>query len=182
MLSEEQIAQFKATGFLSGGKVLADEEVEVLRSEVMRVIDERNRTDIPQPVLVRNLGHDENAPVWQIVNIWQASQPFERLIYNPQITGVVAQLTDASELRMWHDQIQYKPAAIGGVNMWHQDAPYWPILAPMTEVSAWVALDDADASNGCMSMVRRLALVGQQYRLLAYSQTVRRHALPIRRT
>jgi ectoine hydroxylase-related dioxygenase (phytanoyl-CoA dioxygenase family) len=37
--------------------------------------------------------------------------------------------------------------------MWHQDAPYWPILAPMTEVSAWVALDDADVDNGCMSMV-----------------------------
>lgn len=37
--------------------------------------------------------------------------------------------------------------------MWHQDAPYWPIVAPMTEVTAWVALDDADEDNGCMSMV-----------------------------
>jgi ectoine hydroxylase-related dioxygenase (phytanoyl-CoA dioxygenase family) len=37
--------------------------------------------------------------------------------------------------------------------MWHQDAPLWPILAPMTEVSAWVALDDVDPENGCMSMV-----------------------------
>jgi ectoine hydroxylase-related dioxygenase (phytanoyl-CoA dioxygenase family) len=37
--------------------------------------------------------------------------------------------------------------------MWHQDAPLWPILAPMTEVSAWVALDDVDESNGCMRMV-----------------------------
>jgi ectoine hydroxylase-related dioxygenase (phytanoyl-CoA dioxygenase family) len=37
--------------------------------------------------------------------------------------------------------------------MWHQDAPYWPTLMPMTEVSAWVALDDVDEENGCMSMV-----------------------------
>ncbi|HXV99352.1 MAG TPA: phytanoyl-CoA dioxygenase family protein, partial [Anaerolineae bacterium] len=65
----------------------------------------------------------------------------------------VAQLTSATGLRIWHDQVQYKPPEIGGVNMWHQDAPYWPIIAPMTEVTAWVALDDADESNGCMSMV-----------------------------
>src|SRR5207248_1136185 len=50
--------------------------------------------------------------------------------------------------------IQYKPAAIGGVNMWHQDSPYWPILTPKdVQLTAWVALDDADAENGCMSMV-----------------------------
>jgi phytanoyl-CoA hydroxylase len=57
-------------------------------------------------------------------------------------------------LRIWHDQIQYKPPQTGGTTHWHQDAPLWPILAPMTEVTAWVALDDADVSNGCMSMVR----------------------------
>src|SRR5262249_12597926 len=47
----------------------------------------------------------------------------------------------------------YKPAEKGGVNMWHQDAPLWPSIAPMTEVTAWVALDDVDTDNGCMSMV-----------------------------
>ena len=153
MLTQEQIADFHAKGFLNGGVVLSDGEVEELRSEVMRVIEERDRTDIPQPVLLRNLSRDDSAPVWQIVNIWQASEPFSRLIHNHKIAEGLAELTRAKELRIWHDQIQYKPAAIGGVNMWHQDAPLWPIIAPMTEVSAWVALDDADVDNGCMSMV-----------------------------
>ncbi len=62
-------------------------------------------------------------------------------------------MTDAQELRIWHDQVQYKPPQKGGINMWHQDAPLWPIIAPMTEVTAWIALDDADEDNGCMSMV-----------------------------
>jgi ectoine hydroxylase-related dioxygenase (phytanoyl-CoA dioxygenase family) len=116
------------------------------------VIDDRERDDIPQPVLARNLVEDEH-PVWQIVNIWQASPPFKQLMSHPKITKGIAQLTGATELRIWHDQIQYKPATTGGVNMWHQDAPLWPIIAPMTEVTAWVALDDADESNGCMSMI-----------------------------
>jgi ectoine hydroxylase-related dioxygenase (phytanoyl-CoA dioxygenase family) len=153
MLSEQQIADFQANGYVNGGHILSDDEVEELRGEVMRVIDERERTDIAQPVLVRNLARDDNAPVWQIVNIWQASEPFRRLVHHPKIAQGLAQLTGAQELRIWHDQIQYKPAAIGGVNMWHQDAPLWPIIEPMTEVSAWVALDDADIDNGCMSMV-----------------------------
>ena len=153
MLTASQIAQFHANGFLNGGAVLDDETVEELRGEVMRVIEERERADIEQPVLVRNLSQHEDAPVWQIVNIWQASPPFKKLMSHPQITAGIAQLTSATELRIWHDQIQYKPAAVGGVNMWHQDAPLWPIIAPMTEVTAWVALDDADVDNGCMSMV-----------------------------
>ena len=153
MLSKEQIEQFQAEGYLNGGPVLTDPEVEHLRSEIMRVIDQRDQEGIVQPILVRNLAGNDDAPVWQIVNIWQASDPFQRLIAHPQITRGIAQLTGASELRIWHDQIQYKPPQIGGTNMWHQDAPYWPIIAPMTEVTAWVALDDADESNGCMSMV-----------------------------
>lgn len=153
MLSQAQIDCFKANGYVNGGVVLTDAQVEDLRSETMRVIEERDRTDITQPVLVRNLARTEGAPVWQIVNIWMASEPFHSLIAHPAITTGLAQLTNAQELRIWHDQIQYKPPAIGGINMWHQDAPYWPIIAPMTEVTAWVALDDADEENGCMSMV-----------------------------
>jgi phytanoyl-CoA hydroxylase len=153
MLTPAQIAEFKSTGYLRGAQVLTDAQVDELRVEVERVIAERERKDIPQPVLCHNFTGDETAPVWQIVNIWEASRPFAQLIRHPQIGEEIAQLTGASDLRIWHDQIQYKPAAKGGVNMWHQDAPLWPILAPMTEVTAWVALDDVDVDNGCMSMV-----------------------------
>ncbi len=152
MLTPTQIEQFHVNGFLNGGQLLNDEEVEELRGEVMRVIDERERTDIPQPVSLRNLGGNDSTPVWQIVNIWEASEPFRRLVSRQEITTAIAQLTGATELRIWHDQIQYKPPQIGGTTHWHQDAPLWPIIAPMTEVTAWVALDDADESNGCMSM------------------------------
>ncbi len=153
MLSAEKIKFFQENGYVNGGLVLTEDEVEVLRAETMRVIEERDRTDIPQPVLTRNLSQTDDAPVWQIVDIWMASPPFKTLMAHPQITKGLAQLTNATELRIWHDQIQYKPPAVGGINMWHQDAPYWPIVAPMTEVTAWVALDDADEENGCMSMV-----------------------------
>ena len=153
MLSQTQVQQFQRDGYLRGGTVLNEDQVGVLQEEIERVIRDRDRTDVPQPVLCHNMTGDPEQPVWQIVNIWEASEPYRELIANPIIVEEMAQLTGASALRIWHDQIQYKPASKGGVNMWHQDAPLWPILAPMTEVSAWVALDDVDAENGCMSMV-----------------------------
>jgi phytanoyl-CoA hydroxylase len=159
MLTGAQVAQFKRDGYIKGGKVLFDHEVEVLREEVLRVIREKDRKDIPQPVMCHNMGKPE-APVWQIVNIWMASEPFRRLIENKQVCSEMAQLLagdeigDVNELRIWHDQIQYKPASGGGVNMWHQDSPYWGILTPKhQQVTAWIALDDVDEENGCMSMV-----------------------------
>jgi len=153
MLSEEQVAAFQRDGYLNGGIALSEDEVEELRAELARVIEDDGKEDVKQPVSLRNLSRDDDHPVWQIVNIWEASEPFGRLTRNQKIVEEIAQLTGASTLKVWHDQIQYKPAETGGVNMWHQDAPLWPIILPMTEVSAWVALDDVDEDNGCMSMV-----------------------------
>jgi ectoine hydroxylase-related dioxygenase (phytanoyl-CoA dioxygenase family) len=152
MLTEEQVAQFEADGFVKGGRALDDAEVEALRAEIERVIEQRDKSGVPQPVLLNNLA-SEQRPVWQIVNIWQASDAFSRLIHNRQIVQELAQLSGAKELRIWHDQIQYKPAEQGGTNTWHQDAPLWPVLRPNTQITAWVALDDVDQTNGCMSMV-----------------------------
>ncbi|MEM7029647.1 MAG: phytanoyl-CoA dioxygenase family protein [Chloroflexota bacterium] len=153
MLTEAQVSQFKQNGFLNGGIVLSEAEVEELRDELTRVIDQKDVEDIDQPVRIANLSGDDDKPVWQIVNIWMGSPAYKKLTAHPQITEGIAQLTEAMQLRIWHDQIQYKPAEVGGVNMWHQDAPLWPIIAPMTEVTAWVALDDVDEGNGCMSMI-----------------------------
>lgn len=155
MLTEAQVAQFKRDGYLRGSRVLTDEQVEALRAELQRVIDDDQKPDVPQPVLLRNLNADRPAaPVWQIVNIWEASPAFrDLLVTNPVIAEEIAQFTEATELRIWHDQVQYKPPRQGGTTMWHQDAPLWPIIQPMTEVSAWVALDDAEIENGCMWMV-----------------------------
>jgi len=155
MLSEQQVAHFKQHGYVLGGRVLSDDQVEELRAETLRVIAQKDDQSVKQPVLCHNMSKAES-PLWQIVNIWMASDAFlKHALANPIVCEEVAQLHDGAEsLRIWHDQIQYKPAGQGGVNMWHQDSPYWGILTPKhAQVTAWVALDDVDVDNGCMSMV-----------------------------
>jgi len=153
MLSDTQVQQFGRDGFIQGPQVLDGAEIDSLIDEVMRVIAQRDRADVTQPVMIRNMSGDDS-PVWEIVNIWQASEPFARLLERAALVESAARLMQAEELRIWHDQIQYKPPQKGGTTGWHQDSPAWPPLAPKTEqITAWIALDDADEDNGAMSMV-----------------------------
>jgi hypothetical protein len=75
-------------------------------------------------VRITNLSAELDSPIWQVVNIWQASAPFHRLIHNEKIAAEVTKLAATSELRVWHDGIQYKPVMVGGTNAWPQDSPY----------------------------------------------------------
>lgn len=165
MLSPSQLEQFARDGFVAGSQILDAAQIQTLRDEMERVIAQRDGLEKP-PVSLSNFG-SESAPVWQIVNIWHASAAFAALAENPLIAHEAAQLTGARELRLFHDQIQYKPAQKGGVNMWHQDSPYWPILQPKTsEITAWVALDDVDLENGCMQMVPGSHMWGENLEFL----------------
>src|ERR1044071_3945574 len=99
MLTEREISQFERDGDLPGKRILSESAVEQLKSEVRRVIEQRDASR-PQPVLLRNLSGSDASPVWQIVNIWQASVDFFVLVANKTVAREVAQLTDAKQLRI----------------------------------------------------------------------------------
>lgn len=162
LLTNAQIDEFHLRGFVkSNRRVLDDAQVERLREEMQTVMEGRSKN---APVLNRNLlggsseyGQQANAEkkvVVQIVNIFEASEAFLEHAKTPEITSAVARLCNNAEIvRIWHDQIQFKPPKVGGQTGWHQDFPAWPILQPADLISAWVALDDAEIDNGCMWMV-----------------------------
>jgi len=168
MLTSAQIQKFEHNGFLNAGLAMEEAELAELTSELQRILDtgpDGFIGDMPGPVLFRNVtgvGYEDSpdaldehkrAAVWQIVNIWEASVAFKKLIFHPFIVEAISQLTGIENLQVWHDQVQYKPADSGGATSWHQDAPLWPSIEPMTPVSAWIPFDDASTSNGCMWMV-----------------------------
>lgn len=158
MLTVEQVEAFERDGFVKGDVVLNDEEVELLRRELDLVLEGGT---IKKPVLNRNLADkseygmsmEANETIVQVVNIWMASDLYLQHAANRTLCEDVAQLAGTDTLRIWHDQIQYKPPVTGGPTKWHQDHPLWPIIKPSELISAWVALDDAVIENGCMWMV-----------------------------
>ncbi|MDF2724775.1 MAG: Phytanoyl-CoA dioxygenase [Paenibacillus sp.] len=175
MLSAAQVEEFNRNGFLKGEVVLNDDEVEQLREELDHVMEGRS---VKRPIRNRNLldgqssAYDDmkmsvSEKVIQIVNIWMASERFLQHAAHPVICEEIAQLCGTDTLRIWHDQVQYKPPESGGPTGWHQDHPLWPIIQPADLVSAWVALDDAVIANGCMWMVPGSHKWGNQMKYLA---------------
>jgi len=163
ILDQDQLDEFHLQGYVvSRRPVLRDDEIDRLREELDATIEGRSTG---QPVLNRNMvgakeyggagsGDEPQLEVRQIVNISEASAPFAELIQHQELGATVARLcNNAPLLRLWHDQIQYKPPIRGGVTKWHQDFLAWPVIEPADLVSAWIALDDADVENGCMWMV-----------------------------
>lgn len=151
MFSPAQVQEFKEQGFIMGPRVLSDEQADAMRERMMAVLEGRGQG---RPELNHNmLGKDSPRVVYQIVNVWEADDLFRAHIYNETICALTAQLVGDPVLRVWHDQVQFKPPRVGGMTAWHQDHPYWPIIQPADLVSAWTALDDATIENGCMWMV-----------------------------
>jgi ectoine hydroxylase-related dioxygenase (phytanoyl-CoA dioxygenase family) len=154
MLTQEQIAFFHENGYLNDNiRIYGDTEVEALRERLTAVMEGRAAAE---PEALRNLrggSLESDQVVVQIVNIWEADDLFRAHLCQPEITAMAAQLLGTDTIRVWHDQIQYKPPIVGSATDWHQDHPAWPILEPADLISCWVALDDATLENGCMRMV-----------------------------
>jgi phytanoyl-CoA hydroxylase len=150
MLTDEQVKTFRERGYLYYGPVLSPGELADLRAALTRV---QNGESEASPESIGNMQKNEKTVVMQIVNIWQAEPAFYRHLFQEKIVPLVAQLMDTDTVRVWHDQVQIKPPVNGGPTLWHQDHPYWPVIQPADLVSAWVAIEDADEANGCMSMV-----------------------------
>lgn len=150
MLTELQVQEFWDRGFLKAGRVMSEEQAEALRVRMFDVMEGRAAG---KPELMRDVAQTGMKSLTQIVNIWEADDMFRAHLYHPVICGIIAQLMNADTVRVWHDQVQYKPPKTGGPQIWHQDHPLWPIIQPADLISAWVALDDATVENGCMSMV-----------------------------
>lgn len=92
----------------------------------------------------------------KIDNAWWADPALAELATSPRLGEIAAGLLRASEVRLWQDQLLYKPP--GGpteTNIgWHQDWASWDTVASHGAfVTAWVAFDDVDEENGAMQMI-----------------------------
>lgn len=79
-------------------------------------------------------------------------EPIWRLATHPALLDAVSAAIGPNVLLLGtHFFVKY-PGQTEAFVAWHQDATYWG-LDPAVAVTAWVAIDDADAENGCMRVI-----------------------------
>jgi ectoine hydroxylase-related dioxygenase (phytanoyl-CoA dioxygenase family) len=78
-----------------------------------------------------------------------------RFAQTAEILDVVEQLI-GSDIVLWGAGVFGKPPIRGKATPWHQDAAFleYQAIRPLKLCTAWVALDDSTAENGCLRYIR----------------------------
>ncbi len=77
--------------------------------------------------------------------------PFLDVALEPDLLNLVAAVL-GDDIAMWGLQLFCKPGGHGWEVPMHQDGQYWPIR-PLATCTVWIALDDSDRGNGCLTVV-----------------------------
>lgn len=76
-----------------------------------------------------------------------------RLVREPIIGAMAARLAGTAEIRLWHDQLIYKPPEVEGTFSrigWHTDRQYWDTCSSDNMITAWVPFHDTDDDIGTL--------------------------------
>jgi ectoine hydroxylase-related dioxygenase (phytanoyl-CoA dioxygenase family) len=151
-LSDEQVSFYREHGYLPGVRVLTDEQVEVLRTELNVFFQPDHDGHELWYEYHTNEAVDPSTVLFHALGAWRIGAGFHDLLWNPAFTVPASQLL-AGAVRFWHDQLFCKPAKHGGVVAWHQDYSYWTRTRPMAHLTCWIGLDDSSIDNGCVHYV-----------------------------
>lgn len=133
MLSESEIATYHEKGY-----VVPNWRVPTERLAAMR--------DAADVMLSANPQYADLHPA-----LLEEGEPWPTFGAQSDIIAMVGQLI-GEDIILWSSGYFGKPASVGKATPWHQDGGYWPIR-PLATCTAWVALDDATAENGCLRVI-----------------------------
>lgn len=151
-LAQAQIDFYQTNGYVAGIRMLDDEQIEQLRTELAALVNPHHPARHLFYEYNSNESTDPSTILFHALGAWRVAPGFHDLLWNPALLMPASQLLGGA-VRFWHDQIFYKPARHGGIVAWHQDYSYWTRTQPMAHLSCWIGLDDATIDNGCIHYV-----------------------------
>jgi ectoine hydroxylase-related dioxygenase (phytanoyl-CoA dioxygenase family) len=151
-LSADQVNFFHERGYVSGLRVLTNEQVETLRNELGDLADPKHRGHELFYEYHSNESTNRDHILFHALGAWRIMPGFHDLLWNPAFTIPASQLL-GGPVRFWHDQLFCKPAHRGGAVAWHQDYSYWTRTQPLAHLTCWIALDDSTRENGCLQYI-----------------------------
>ncbi len=135
MDASEILTAYERDGFVIVRNVLDQELIEEAKAHVEWLLEQN--PDVPPEGLDTFLVGDD--PFWL------------RLVGDDRLLDCIEPIY-GSNIALFASHYIAKPPKTGKAVGWHQDGSYWP-LEPMEVATAWLALDKADAENGCMRVL-----------------------------
>lgn len=155
-ITQEDKRVFDRDGYWISPKLLTDDQIARLRQAHDRIWA-RDYDGDGYPM--NHFGSIKNPDALRkLDNGWWINDEVRSVITSPHIGELAADLLETDEIRLWHDQIIYKPGVgdrdtpVGNVG-WHQDYGYWQCSSNANMVTVWIALQDTDLTNGGMMTI-----------------------------
>src|SRR5690606_28771911 len=125
MVTKEDQEFYKENGYWIGPVLFNDEEVEEMRKAHERIwAKDYDGDGFPLTDWIPN---GNPTQLRKIDNAWWINDVIRSVVTSPKLGRVAAELLDTDEIRLWYDQVIYKPgspdvAESSKANIgWHQD-------------------------------------------------------------
>ena len=170
-ISEEQIESFKADGYLHLPRYLDESALSATQQALKKVMDKIN-TFRSEEIYYED--KEDPASLKQIQHLENKEEFFQHLISTGTVYELAQELLQEEPIPK---NIQYfnKPPKHSSATPAHQDGYYF-MLNPCRALTMWLALEEVDESNGCISYVRSSHQLGvrkhQRTKTLGFSQGI----------
>jgi ectoine hydroxylase-related dioxygenase (phytanoyl-CoA dioxygenase family) len=151
-ISNDLLTAFKRDSFVVINRLVAPAEVTSLHAILMDLY--QRRVGFKEGAMFDATGSNEGAderflqilqPRWLAPKLAKSAYHTVGLAVAKQILGESARLRD--------DILFLKPPHVGGPTPWHQDIAYCDPSYDHDQITIWLALTPADATNSCMSFM-----------------------------
>jgi len=147
-ISPEHVRKFRDEGFFILEMVVSPSDLETLRGECQRLIDERDREMERLGVEKLDLDHLGRR---YFVHAYETSPAVRRFLLS-DLMAQIAQATLGENVYLFNEQYVVKAAERGMKFGWHQDSGFID-YAHRAYLTCWIALDDVTEANGTVYLL-----------------------------
>ena len=156
MLSQEDVASYRDRGYLRIPGVFGAEEVEALRTDLDRLLQDWATTSAgwtgPWRQVYMSPDVEQRSMLTHLHDLHLYSAVWCRAVTNERLAGDMAALLGGPNVELHHTTLHLKPPETGMPFPLHQDSPFYRHEGP-DYVDAIVHLDDTNDDNGCLRFV-----------------------------
>lgn len=163
MLTQQQIDDFHANGFLIMRGVFQGEELTLLREAAEAVAAQGIAREGDLSDHRYAPGPDGKEVYWRSEKMWQRGAIFQAVTVHPDLLENIGQCIGQG-FYPWNDSLVVKLARVGAEVPWHQDPPYNDpqrlSTYPVPNFTTDIYLDHSGPDNGCVYAIPGHHLVG----------------------
>lgn len=155
--TEEDVQFFEEHGWYISPKIIPDDVIEQALIGCDRFYRGEKDAELPNMEMFANWQpKDGNDVLRNNEFVARQIKEFQPLAFNPLIGAMGARLTRSKTMRLWEEQIIYKPSQTQGWTGsigWHTDLAYCSFCTSNKIVAAWIPLHDCDESMGPLVVI-----------------------------